>query len=134
MTEKTTIAQKKVIILSNKQIAKDCYKLILSPAPFLLKISPGQFVHIRIGDGISPFLRRPFSISKVTENGVEIIYKVVGRGTKLLTTLKKGEQLDILGVLGKGFRIDESKKTHFLIGGGVGVAPLVFLAQKIVQK
>jgi len=126
--------QEKVEILSNEKIAKSCYKLILkAPLPFLEAI-PGQFIHIRIGDSFSPLLRRPFSISKVTEEGISIIYKVVGRGTKILSEMKKGNYLDILGPLGRGFVIKEEIKKYLLVGGGMGVAPLVFLLQRITQE
>lgn len=126
--------QRKVKVISNERLVEDCYKLTLEPVSFLLDAQPGQFVHIRVGNSISPLLRRPFSLSKVTEEGVQIIYKVVGKGTMLLSRTGEGEFLDIVGLLGRGFTIDKDRENHLLIGGGMGIAPLVLLCQRIIQQ
>ncbi|RLE13410.1 dihydroorotate dehydrogenase electron transfer subunit [Candidatus Aerophobetes bacterium] len=123
----------KAKVLSNIAIAPNCYKLSLKGPPSLLKADPGQFINIRIGDSFFPLLRRPFSISKLIPGGLEIIYKIVGTGTRILSTTKKGEYLDIIGPLGRGFTILPHVREHILVGGGVGVAPLVFLAQRLIE-
>lgn len=123
----------KTEVLSNQHIAPGYYKLSLKTPPFLLQADPGQFINIRIGDSFSPLLRRPFSISKLTPKGIEIIYKVVGKGTRILSSIKKGDYLDIIGPLGKGFTIENKVKEHLLVGGGIGVAPLIFLFQRIIK-
>jgi len=126
--------QLKVEVLFNRHIKADCYRIALKTPSSFFNAVPGQFIHIRVVNDLLPLLRRPFSISSVTARGVEIVYKVVGKGTKALSGVKRGEYLDILGPLGKGFFICDDVKRHLLIGGGIGVAPLVFLARRIIEK
>ncbi|MGM9971145.1 MAG: dihydroorotate dehydrogenase electron transfer subunit [Anaeroplasmataceae bacterium] len=89
----------------------------------------GQFINIKTGDN-ALLLRRPISISEVTDNSIIITYKVVGAGTKVLSEKKPGDILDILGPLGNGFPLKENKKA-LLIGGGIGVPPLVETAKRL---
>lgn len=124
----------KVKVLSNRHIKANRYRLALKVPSYFARALPGQFMHLRIGDGLSPFLRRPFSISNVTSEGIEIVYKVVGRGTRILSGVKQKESLDILGPLGSGFFICKETKRHLLIGGGMGIAPLIFLARRIMEE
>ena len=123
----------KVKILSNKNIKDDFFKLRLE-FPFSDKIEPGQFVHIRIGESFPPLLRRPFSISNAGCGWIDIVYKVVGKGTRLLSEFKEGKKLDIIGPCGRGFSVSPLKKRYLLAGGGVGVSPLVFLSRRILEK
>ncbi|MDQ7780118.1 MAG: dihydroorotate dehydrogenase electron transfer subunit [Planctomycetota bacterium] len=100
---------------------------------------PGQFVAVRVSDGSDPLLRRPFSICNysvrpATNAGVmDLLYKVVGRGTKMLTRLRRGEELDLLGPLGHGFAYPRKKSVCVLVGGGMGIAPLVLLARRLAK-
>ena len=94
---------------------------------------PGQFVHIRCSSGYDPLLRRPFSIHKRAQGIVDILYQVVGKGTEILSKKKGGDQLDFLGPLGKGFEIEPAFSTIFIVGGGMGVAPLYMVAQEITR-
>ncbi len=128
----------KAKILENTQIAKDTYKMRLS-CPMAKKMQAGQFVNIKI-EGL--MLRRPISISLVEdENHFVIVYKVVGKGTKLLSELapvtdgegKKAQTLDILGPLGNGYPICEKENEVLIIGGGVGIPPLLELAKRYRQ-
>lgn len=103
--------------------------------PFLAqKAKPGQFVHISLfsKDELSNdlLLRRPISLSKINreENWIEIIFRDIGRGTKKLSKLLVGNELSIVGPLGKGFSL--SGKKILLIGGGLGIAPLIFLSEE----
>ncbi len=93
---------------------------------------PGQFVNVRPSRTYDPLLRRPLSIylANPEEGWVDLLIKRVGRGTELLSQLKVGDQIDVLGPLGKGFDV-ESVETALILGGGVGIAPLVFLAQEL---
>ena len=106
------------------------YVLHTYSAPSLAKeAQPGQFVHIRVTDGVHPMLRRPFSICSAGEGSIDVLIKVVGEGTKILSSKKSGDILDIIGPLGSSFRMEE--QPALLIAGGIGVAPLYFLAQKL---
>ncbi len=95
---------------------------------------PGQFVHIRINEGYEPLLRRPLSIANTdAEAGVvSIIYRIVGRGTALLAQIEAGKTIDCMGPLGNGFSLKGERP--LLLGGGMGLAPLVFLANSLCPK
>ena len=100
---------------------------------------PGQFVMLRLGDRKSPLLRRPFSIHRlVTRNGrvigIELLYKVVGEGTKILSSCREGDRLDMLGPLGNGFTIPDTHGTIYLAAGGIGIAPLLFLSDDLLKR
>ena len=91
-------------------------------------LRPGQFLNIRVEEGLDPLLRRPFSAYRVDHETVEIIFNVVGRGTSALLRKRPGDLLDVLGPLGVPFRVDSPDyETAVLIGGGLGVAPLPIL-------
>ncbi len=127
-------------ILENTKIAKDTYRMRLF-CRLAGQMQAGQFVNIKI-EGL--MLRRPISISLVEdENHFVIVYKVVGKGTKLLSELApaiagksselcktKEQTLDILGPLGNGYPICEDQKEVLIIGGGVGIPPLLELAKR----
>ncbi|MEI8140625.1 MAG: dihydroorotate dehydrogenase electron transfer subunit [bacterium] len=96
---------------------------------------PGQFVHLRITSLHDAVLRRPFSIYKVEEKHLSILYKSVGRGTVTMQALKEGDSVSIVGPLGNGFPLTlQPGTTPVLIGGGYGVAPLYFLARRMTRR
>ena len=92
---------------------------------------PGQFINIKL-DGL--YLRRPISVYDCGEDFVTIIYKVVGKGTELMSTLKEGKELDVLVGLGNGFDISVSGDKPVVIGGGVGVPPMYKLAKELIAE
>lgn len=96
---------------------------------------PGQFVHLRI-PGLEPTaLRRPFSIFDFDRGTLALIFKPVGRGTRLLETVGPGDNLDLLGPLGNGFPSEPSPgAVPVLVGGGYGAAPLHFLARRMPSR
>ncbi len=101
-------------------------------APTLAHAEPGQFVHLRAGSGVDPLLRRPFSIHFADERAKEIwlLIRVVGNVTAALARLQVGAKIDLLGPLGRGFpALDEAGKA-LLVAGGIGLAPLYFLARR----
>ena len=89
----------------------------------------GQFVNIQL-DGL--YLRRPISVFDCEDGLLSIIYKVVGKGTERMTTLPVGTELDILTGLGNGYDLGKVGKNPVLIGGGVGVPPMYYLAKKLI--
>ncbi len=126
--------QMRLTVLYNKQLKSGFFLLALEAPQMARKAAPGQFLNIRITDGVEPLLRRPLSIHRVTGKNIELLYQVVGQGTLLLAQKQAGDKLDIIGPLGKGF--DYLKPITYnlkpiLIAGGMGVAPLVFLAESI---
>jgi dihydroorotate dehydrogenase electron transfer subunit len=121
-------------IVSNERLTDDTWLLALRSAEIAHAAKPGQFVMIRVGSGLDPFLRRPFSISGVAEDRFHVLYRVVGKGTGVMTRLKDGERLWVLGPLGKGFAVPEKGTRRVAVGGGIGIAPLVFLCQFFGEK
>jgi dihydroorotate dehydrogenase electron transfer subunit len=91
--------------------------------------APGQFVMVRVRGGVDPLLRRPFSVCGVHDDLFQILYRVVGKGTEILSReVRKGDRLPVLGPLGRGFRAAPETGTSLLVAGGIGIAPLLFLA------
>jgi len=119
------------IVTNQKEILPGYFRLNFFAPKIAKTAQPGQFVHIYCGR--DTYLRRPFSIAGVKKNQVEIIYKVVGKGTELLSQKKKGETLDLLGPLGNGFSYSPVTSHHspVLIAGGTGVVSLLFLAERL---
>jgi len=127
--------QTKAEILLNQNIAIGHHKLVIRLDGFKEKIRPGQFFHIKAGSDCDPLLRRPFSIHRVgsSPNIIEFLYKVVGKGTHLISRRSKGTYLDVIGPLGNGFKVPKSQSNFILVAGGMGIAPLVALADELAQ-
>jgi dihydroorotate dehydrogenase electron transfer subunit len=125
--------QEKAIVARVEQLSTENIRLTLDCPDIARTARPGQFVMIRTGTGKDPLLRRPFSIHQTTAQGqIQIYFKVVGRGTEILAHAKKGEIISVFGPLGRGFRIADDSPAC-LIGGGLGIAPMLFLAKRISQ-
>ena len=117
-------------VLSNKKIAKNTYECVLSGDTSDIT-SAGQFVNIKL-DGF--YLRRPISVCDAEEGRLTIIYKVVGRGTSLMSMAKPGAQWLTLTGLGNGYDLTKSGDAPLLIGGGAGVPPMFLLAKELVKQ
>ena len=115
-------------IASNKCLAPDVYEMVLMGDTSSLT-APGQFINIKL-EGF--FLRRPISVCDWTEESITIIYKVVGEGTKVMSRMTPGEELDVLCGLGNGFDVEKCGKTTLVIGGGAGVPPMYGLAKALL--
>ena len=114
-------------VTENIRIAENVYKMVLED-PELEEQNPGQFINIRL-DGL--YLRRPISVCESDPGNVVIVYKVVGKGTERLSRIGKLEHLDVLTGLGNGYDLSKAGEHPLLLGGGVGVPPLVKLARKL---
>lgn len=128
------IKQEKMLIHSNKLIAKDTIELILKNDYISRHANPGQFIHILI-EGFT--LRRPISIAEVdkTHGKVTILFKIFGKGTKQLATYQPGQYISVLGPLGNGFEFNSTKeKKVLLIGGGIGIPPLYHLGKRLYEN
>lgn len=118
-------------IISNNCIAKDTYELILD-AREIKEIKAGQFMHLKSGrDDL--ILRRPISIASYNEEELNLVYKVIGEGTKAMSLFEPGEEVDALGPLGNGFDLLDVEEV-LIVGGGMGVAPLYQLAKEFTHK
>ena len=126
--------QEKAEIVRTEQLAEDIYRATVRAPDIAQAARPGQFVMIRVSEGLDPLLRRPFSIHQVAADGLlQVLYKVLGKGTRLMAGLQPGQTMDLLGPLGQGFSINKDQ-LHCLVGGGMGIAPLLFLAEKMLKE
>lgn len=123
------ISAKKYEILENTQLSNEIFQMKIK-GDFNKEIKAGQFINIKVEDS---FLRRPISVANIEKDYLQIIYKVVGKGTKRLSQYQKGEQLDILLPLGNGFELVKDKKV-LLIGGGIGTPPLLELKKQLKEN
>lgn len=114
----------------NRKIAKNTYFMRLDGDTTAIT-APGQFINIRL-DGY--FLRRPISVCDCDREGLRIIYKTVGQGTKEMSKQTAGTKLDILSGLGNGYDTSKSGQNPVLIGGGVGVPPMYMLCKRIIAE
>ena len=117
-------------IIKNVALTHDVYKMILRGDTSHITAA-GQFVNIKI-DGL--YLRRPISVCDVDGDLLTIIYKVVGKGTEIMSDMREGQILDLLTGLGNGYNLAKSGDKPLLIGGGVGVPPLYNLAKRLTRE
>ena len=110
------------------------YRQIVFDAPQIAAgAQPGQFVHVRVPGLEASALRRPFSIFNAEGGKLELLYKTVGRGTAALNAVKPGDEVSVMGPLGHGFPL-KCDGAALLVGGGFGVAPLYFLARRLLNS
>ncbi len=113
-----------VTVRENVPVAENIYKMTLFSEELPKDIGAGQFLNLSVGDS-SHLLRRPLGIMAHTQNTVTVCYQVKGEGTQMLAQKEAGDQLTCLLPLGNGFVLDESAKKVAVIGGGVGIFPLI---------
>lgn len=123
-------AYKKVEIISNEEISKDIFKMVVKGN---FKTRVGQFYMIK-GFEDGNMLPRPISICDATEDTLTFLYAVVGKGTKIFANKKEKEYIEILGPLGNGFEIFEDDKKVAIVAGGIGIAPMLYLAKSLNKK
>ena len=116
-------------VKSNEKLTENVFRMVLSGDTSAVTAS-GQFINIKID---SLYLRRPISIFDCNENELSIIYKVVGTGTEMMSKMLAGTELDCLVGLGNGFDISAAGDHPVVIGGGVGVPPMYYLAKKLIE-
>lgn len=121
--------------LIKEELAPGIFRVKFFAPQIAKEAVPGQFVHIRCDENRDYILRRPFSIHQVTGNdSFDILFNLVGPGTKWLANLRVKGTVDIIGPLGNGFELVDEPGKVMLVAGGMGIAPLVFLASRLVEK
>jgi dihydroorotate dehydrogenase electron transfer subunit len=132
-------------VIKNRRVKSLYFILEIDCPPIANTIKPGQFIMLKVSDDSSPLLRRPFSVYKSYPNNhpeknkrgcLFIYYKEVGKGTQKMTTLKKGQKLNLIGPLGKGFTFPSlpCSGNIILIGGGVGIVSLYPIAEALKTR
>ena len=123
-------------VLSNRRLNRDQSVLELKSAISLADIEPGQFGNILVDKSANIFLRRPFSIYQVNyeTSTITFLIKGIGEGTNTLINTKAGDSLSVIFPLGKGFKSPDKKSKVLLVGGGVGVAALMILAENLKKE
>ena len=117
------------MIRSHEPVGRGYYRMVLKAPEAAATAVPGQFVMLRVTENLDPLLARPFGISSLpSKSSIEILYRVAGRGTELLTRAEAGKTLSLLGPLGKGFPMPDKSVTPVLVTGGSGFPPLHFLS------
>ncbi len=113
----------------SQRLLKDNFALLwLDKTPLKKPPRPGQFVMLRSWSTLEPLLARPFSIHDLNEKAFAVLYQIKGRGTSLLSQVRRGQKLSVLGPLGKGFPTPPTPKV-ILVAGGIGIAPFLFAAR-----
>ncbi|MER3419409.1 MAG: hypothetical protein C4290_02285, partial [Chloroflexota bacterium] len=121
----------RVRVTEARALYQDTFALWLAAPDIARRATPGQFVMVRCGEGYDPLLPRAFSIYRIRDgsDGPEIglLLEVVGRGTAWLARRRPGDEVALFGPLGHGFSVRPAARNLLLVGGGIGVAPLVWL-------
>ncbi len=123
-------------IVSLKEIAKGIFKVTVYSEYVANNILPGQFINIKCSDSEIPLLRRPMSVMSVnrSKNTFDFAFQVKGEGTEILAKKKDNDDIDLFACLGNGFFIPEKGKKIAVVGGGIGIFPLLFLIEKIREQ
>jgi dihydroorotate dehydrogenase electron transfer subunit len=126
----------KLKVLSNIQVSERYWHMVVDSSAIKEPIKPGQFFNIKCADELTPFLRRPLSIYRINkqEQTIEFLYLVKGLGTQKMTEIAAGEEVDVLGPLGEGFRLSDGWDTILLLARGVGIATLAALVQEASES
>ncbi len=126
-------------VIENSEICPGYFRMRIACGQVFQSALPGQFVMIRIHGQTMPLLSRPFSIHDVImpDSGVmafDLLYKIVGAGTKKFSLIRPGDQIDILGPLGNGFSTQGDYERVYMVAGGIGIAPFVYLGRHLMSK
>ena len=124
-------------VLLNEQVSSQVKRMLIKVPAIAAQAQPGQFVHVKKEPSVN-FLRRPFSIADVdADKGIlTLIYRIVGKGTEEYAQMKQGDVMSVLGPIGNGFIPTdiEAGAQPLLVGGGVGIAPLIYLSRVLKEK
>ena len=130
-----TIYPENARVLEHQTLAANQYLLRLEVPHCATHVKPGNFIHLSCSQ--NPYaLKRPFSVLRThpEAGSIEVLYKVVGDGTQILSLAKVGDILHCLGPIGNGFEMSANKTIPLLLGGGVGIPPIVFFAETLKQQ
>lgn len=123
-------------VVCQQEAYDNAFLMWLSCPPVAAGAAPGRFLMVRCGEGYDPLLPRPMSFHRFREAGGErqfaILYDVRGRGTTWLSARKAGDEIRVFGPLGRGYAVSPAAQNLLLVGGGLGVAALIALADEAI--
>ena len=133
-THRGTIFLEDAEVLGNERHPAGQHIVRMRSAAVAARAEPGSFVHLRCGPDLA--MRRPMSVMRTepAEGWFEILFKEVGVGTRLLGRCERGDRLSVLGPIGHGFSPSPARPHRLLLGGGVGIPPILFLAERLVAS
>ena len=117
-------------VMQARELCAGVFSLWLEAPDIARRVRPGQFLNVKVSGGLDPLLRRPISVCDVERTRVRLVFRVAGRGTALLGLTRSRDELDVLGPLGRPAP-ELHNKDVLLCGGGIGIAPLLFLARRL---
>ncbi len=130
-----TVFEKKTAVVRNEEVARDTFLMELESPSIASAAKPGQFVMLRVSESSDPLLRRPFSVCSTRDGAILLLlYRVVGKGTRIMAGTKAGSLLSVLGPLGRGFEAPGAGEACLFVAGGMGIAPLAFLARSLGER
>jgi dihydroorotate dehydrogenase electron transfer subunit len=123
-------------VTANQAAGAHYHRLVLAAPEIAPRVSPGQFVNLRVARALEPLLPRPLSVfwTDPQAGEVELLFKAVGRGTNMLAEVPVGERLPTVGPLGKAFKLEPDAEVHLCVGGGTGMAPVYMLAARAAAE
>jgi dihydroorotate dehydrogenase electron transfer subunit len=124
----------RVEVVANDRVAEGVGLLTLTGTRIASSVRPGQFVHLRISQTADFILRRPFSVHRASGERLEILYQVLGRGTRELSEKRPRDVMDAIGPLGHGWDVPGEAAHVLLVAGGLGAAPLGMLAEELASR
>ena len=130
----TGLRQVSAPVTSNSEVMPGAYLIWLESPQIASQAKPGQFAMVRCGEGTEYPLRRPLSIHRLDNNRLAFLFTVVGKGTHWLAQRQAGANIDLLGPLGNGYTVQPGSHRLLLLAGGIGIAPLCFLAEKAINQ
>jgi dihydroorotate dehydrogenase electron transfer subunit len=124
----------RVEVLANDRVAEGVGLVSLHAPRVAAAVRPGQFIHLRVSQDADFILRRPFSVHRAEGERIEILYQVLGKGTRALSEKPRGAAMDAIGPLGHGWDVVEGVAHVLLVAGGLGAAPLGMLAEELAAR
>lgn len=121
-------------VIDNRPIGSAANLLTINPLETVQHPIPGQFYLVEAGDTYDPLLKRPFSYFRITEEGIQFLYAIKGKGTTLMSGLKTGDILNVIGPLGNGYPKPGHDCIPVLLAGGIGIASIFSFAESLSQK
>ena len=119
-------------VVQNRDLGGGVWLLRLRDPGMAAEMAPGRFVMVQVGPDLAPTLRRPFSIQRCEGDVYDVLYRVVGAGTALMSAFQAGQSMRVLGPMGNSFTLPEADEVAVLLGGGVGIPPMVALSDHLI--